>query len=87
MGRAAHRADLRLPLEGPEQFLESVEGVFRRERGRILAGLIGMTGSFDMAEEALQEAFAAALAAWRDKGVPKNPGAWITTVAQRKLID
>jgi len=87
MGRAAHRADLRQPLEGPEQFLESVEGVFRRERGRILAGLIGMSGSFDMAEEALQEAFAAALVGWRDKGVPKNPGAWITTVAQRKLID
>ena len=87
MGRAAHRADLRQPLEGPEQFLEAVEGVFRRERGRILAGLIGMSGSFDMAEEALQEAFAAALVGWRDKGVPKNPGAWITTVAQRKLID
>jgi RNA polymerase sigma-70 factor (ECF subfamily) len=74
-------------LEGPEQFLESVEGVFRRERGRILAGLIGMSGSFDMAEEALQEAFAAALVGWRDKGTPKNPGAWITTVARRKLID
>ncbi|HTD51772.1 MAG TPA: sigma-70 family RNA polymerase sigma factor [Thermoanaerobaculia bacterium] len=87
MGRTAHGADLTQPLERPEQFLGTVEGVFRRERGRILAGLIGISGSFDMAEEALQEAFAAALAAWRDKGVPKNPGAWITTVAQRKLID
>jgi RNA polymerase sigma-70 factor (ECF subfamily) len=87
MGSAAHGADLRPSLEGPDGFLDAVESVFRRERGRILAGLIGMSGSFDMAEEALQEAFAAALVGWRDKGVPKNPGAWITTVAQRKLID
>jgi RNA polymerase sigma-70 factor (ECF subfamily) len=87
MGRAAHGADLRSSLEGPDGFLDAVESVFRRERGRILAGLIGLSGSFDKAEEALQEAFAAALAGWREKGVPKNPGAWITTVAQRRLID
>src|SRR5689334_2560890 len=63
------------------------EAVFRREYGRIVAGLIRISGSFDRAEEAMQEAFAAALASWRDKGIPQNPAAWITTTAQRKFID
>jgi RNA polymerase sigma-70 factor, ECF subfamily len=65
----------------------SVETVFRRESGRIIASLIAVSGSFDMAEEAMQEAFASALASWRGKGIPDNPGAWITTAAHRKLID
>jgi RNA polymerase sigma-70 factor, ECF subfamily len=64
-----------------------VESVFRQESGRIIATLIRLAGSFDRAEEALQEAFASALTNWRDKGVPENPGAWITAVAHRKLID
>jgi RNA polymerase sigma-70 factor (ECF subfamily) len=61
--------------------------VFRREHGRIIAGLIRLCGSFDRAEEAMQEAFAAALRHWTDMGVPENPAAWITTAAHRKLID
>ena len=64
-----------------------VESVFRQESGRIIATLIRLAGSFDAAEEAMQEAFAAALAAWPAKGVPENPAAWITAVAQRKLVD
>lgn len=64
-----------------------VESVFREESGRIIATLIRLSGSFDRAEEAMQEAFAAALATWPEKGVPNNPGAWITAVAQRRLID
>jgi RNA polymerase sigma-70 factor (ECF subfamily) len=64
-----------------------VEDVFRQESGRIIATLIRLTGSFDLAEEAMQEAFATALQSWPVKGVPDNPGAWITAVAQRKLID
>jgi len=64
-----------------------VESVFRQESGRIIATLIRLAGSFDVAEEALQEAFAAALANWPDRGIPENPGAWITAVAQRKLVD
>jgi RNA polymerase sigma-70 factor (ECF subfamily) len=63
------------------------EGVFRRESGRILSGLIRISGSFDRAEEAMQEAFASALMGWPEKGVPANPAAWITTTAHRKLID
>ncbi len=65
----------------------TVEQVFRRESGRIIAGLIRVSGSFDLAEEALQDAFAAALASWGAQGVPGNPPAWITAVARRKLID
>jgi RNA polymerase sigma-70 factor, ECF subfamily len=64
-----------------------VEDVFRQESGRIIATLIRLAGSFDLAEEAMQEAFATALQNWPEKGVPQNPAAWITAVAQRKLID
>ena len=64
-----------------------VESVFRRESGRITATLIRLSGSFDLAEEAMQEAFVSALGDWRAKGIPDNPGAWITAVAHRKLID
>lgn len=66
---------------------EAVELLFRRESGRIIAGLIRISGSFDLAEEAMQDALAAALAAWPMQGIPANPGAWITATAHRKLID
>jgi RNA polymerase sigma-70 factor, ECF subfamily len=65
----------------------TIESVFRKESGRIIATLIRIAGSFDQAEEAMQEAFAAAVANWPVKGVPDNPGAWITSVAHRKLVD
>jgi RNA polymerase sigma-70 factor, ECF subfamily len=61
--------------------------VFREESARILAGMIRLSGSFDWAEEAMQDAFAKALAEWPKKGVPANPGAWITTVARRCIVD
>ena len=63
------------------------ETTFRREHGRIIAGLIRLCGSFDRAEEAMQDAFAAALAHWSEQGIPDNPGAWITAAAHRRLID
>ncbi len=65
----------------------TAESVFREQSGRITATLIRISGSFDLAEEALQEAFTAALARWPGTGVPDNPAAWITTSAHRKLID
>jgi RNA polymerase sigma-70 factor (ECF subfamily) len=65
----------------------AAEAVFRQESGRILAGLIRISGSFDRAEEAMQEAFASALAAWSERGVPENGAAWIFAAAHRKLID
>ena len=64
-----------------------VEQVFRRESGRIIAGLIRISQSFDLAEEAMQDALASALANWETKGVPENPAAWINAVARRKLVD
>ena len=64
-----------------------VETTFRREHGRIIAALIRLCGSFDRAEEAMQEAFASALAHWSEHGIPDNPGAWITATSHRKLID
>ncbi|HEY2384622.1 MAG TPA: RNA polymerase sigma factor [Terriglobia bacterium] len=63
------------------------ESVFRQESGRIAATLIRISGSFDRAEEAMQEAFASALASWPERGIPQNPAAWITAAAHRKLID
>ena len=65
---------------------EQVEHLYREESGKILAGLIRRSGSFDLAEEALQDAFAAALMAWRGE-LPDNPAAWLTSAAQRKVID
>ena len=75
------------PPAPPAEIRASTELVFRREHGRIIASLIRLCGSFDRAEEAMQEAFAAALANWTDRGLPANPAAWITTAAHRKLID
>src|ERR1700732_5177839 len=65
----------------------AVESVFRQESGRIIASLIRISGSFDRAEEAAQEAFASALAFWPIRGIPQNPAAWIMKTAHRKLID
>jgi RNA polymerase sigma-70 factor (ECF subfamily) len=65
----------------------AIESVFRTESGRIVAGLIRVSGSFDLAEEAMQDAFATAIERWPAQGIPEKPGAWITSVAHRKLID
>src|ERR1700728_2011381 len=65
----------------------TVEAVFRSESGRIIAGLIRISHSFDLAEEAMQDAFAAAVMSWQAEGIPDNPAAWITATARRKLID
>ena len=66
---------------------QAVERVFREESGRIIATLIRVLGEFDLAEEAMQDAFAVALQRWPVDGVPDNPGAWITTAARRKAVD
>src|SRR5262249_21051186 len=67
--------------------LSAVEAVFKQESGRIIATLIRISGSFDRAEEAMQDAFASAIVSWPKKGIPDNPAAWITAAAHRKLID
>jgi RNA polymerase sigma-70 factor, ECF subfamily len=70
-----------------EAVAKQIELVFREEFGQVLATLIRQTGDFSIAEEAVQDAFAAALQDWPKRGVPTNPGAWITTTARHKAID
>lgn len=66
---------------------EVLASTFRTERAVVLATLIRQVGDFQVAEDAVQEAFAAAVTAWRTDGVPSNPGAWITVAARRRAID
>jgi RNA polymerase sigma-70 factor, ECF subfamily len=65
----------------------AVARAFRDERAIVLATLIRQAGDFRLAEDAVQDAFEAAVTAWRRDGVPANPGAWITTAARRRAID
>lgn len=64
-----------------------VEEAVRRERARILGGLVRLSGSLDAAEEAFQEAALAALHEWKDGRAPANPGAWLMTVAKNRARD
>jgi RNA polymerase sigma-70 factor (ECF subfamily) len=64
-----------------------IEKIFRDETGRALATLIRLVGDFDLAEDALQEAFATALERWSSAEVPGNPRAWLVSVARNKAID
>jgi RNA polymerase sigma-70 factor, ECF subfamily len=66
---------------------DAVANAFREEWGRIVATLIRVTGDWDLAEECAQDAFAAALKNWPDNGVPRNPGAWLTTTARHRAVD
>ena len=65
----------------------AVAEAFRQEWGRVVAALIGMTGDWDLAEECAQDAFAQAAATWPRDGVPRRPGAWLTTVARNRALD
>jgi RNA polymerase sigma-70 factor (ECF subfamily) len=66
---------------------EVLASTFRTERAMVLATLIRQVGDFQVAEDAVQDAFMAAVGAWRADGVPDNPGAWITVAARRRAID
>ncbi|MBL8096895.1 MAG: hypothetical protein JNL73_22145 [Anaerolineales bacterium] len=65
----------------------ALERAHRQEYGQILATLIGWLGDIDLAEEAVQDAFVAALEHWERDGIPFKPGAWLTTTARRKALD
>ena len=65
----------------------TVEAVFREEWGRAVSILIRVLGDFDLAEDAVQDAFATALERWPRDGTPRNPGAWIVTTARNRAID
>ena len=78
------------PAEGRasgDRVPELVERTFREESGRVLATLIRLLGDFDLAEEAVSDAFVAALETWPRDGVPRNAGAWITTTARNRALD
>ena len=64
-----------------------IAGIFREESGRSVATLIRIFGDIDLAEDAVQEAFALALRKWPFEGLPPNPGGWITTTARNRAID
>jgi RNA polymerase sigma-70 factor (ECF subfamily) len=65
----------------------AIARAFRDERAIVLATLIRQAGDFQLAEDAVQDAFEAAVTQWRRDGIPGNPGAWITTAARRRAID
>ncbi len=70
-----------------EQIRELLDSLYRVDSGRILATLIRLLGDFDLAEEAMHEAFAAALSMWPESGVPGNPRPWLISTARFKAID
>jgi RNA polymerase sigma-70 factor (ECF subfamily) len=70
-----------------DQAREAVEAVYRTESRRVLATLIRLLGDFDLAEEALHEAFAAAVERWPRDGLPANPRAWLVSAGRFKAID
>ena len=64
-----------------------IEKIFRDEAGRVLATLIRLVGDFDLAEDAMQDAFAVALQRWPEADPPSNPRAWLVNVGRNKAID
>src|SRR5271156_6552193 len=66
---------------------EQIEALYRSDSRRILATLIRLLGDFDMAEEAMHDAFTAALHSWPRDGVPQNPRAWLISTGRFKAID
>jgi RNA polymerase sigma-70 factor (ECF subfamily) len=74
-------------VEPADPVAAAVARAFRDERAIVLATLIRQAGDFQLAEDAVQDAFEAAVTAWRRDGVPGSPGAWITTAARRRAID
>jgi RNA polymerase sigma-70 factor, ECF subfamily len=71
----------------PDPVSDAIATAFRDERAIVLATLIRRVGDFQLAEDAVQDAFEGAVTVWRRDGVPANPGAWITTAARRRAID
>lgn len=70
-----------------EPIRENVEAIYRAESGRVLATLISLLGDFDLAEDALHEAFAAAVERWPQDGMPDNPRAWLVSAGRFRAID
>jgi RNA polymerase sigma-70 factor (ECF subfamily) len=76
-----------MPERAPDEARESLDALYRAESGRILATLIRLLGDFDLAEDAMHDAFAAALERWPLEGVPANPRGWLISTGRFKAID
>ena len=76
-----------MTIDATEQMRQLVDEVYRTESRRVFATLIRLLGDFDLAEEALHDAFAAALEQWPRDGVPANPRAWLVSAGRFKAID
>jgi RNA polymerase sigma-70 factor (ECF subfamily) len=76
-----------MPPNAPEDLSRTIEILYRSESGRILATLVRLLGDFDLAEEAMHEAFAAALDRWPQAGIPDRPRPWLISTARFKAID
>jgi RNA polymerase sigma-70 factor (ECF subfamily) len=77
----------RSPKQIHAQIRELLDSLYRVDSGRILATLIRLLGDLDLAEEAMHEAFAAALSLWPRSGVPGNPRPWLISTARFKAMD
>jgi RNA polymerase sigma-70 factor, ECF subfamily len=75
------------PPPVPEQLSRTIETLYRSESGRVLATLVRLLGDLDLAEEAMHEAFAAALESWPKTGIPDKPRPWLISTARFKAID
>jgi RNA polymerase sigma-70 factor, ECF subfamily len=76
-----------MPPPVPEQLSRTIETLYRAESGRVLATLVRLLGDLDLAEEAMHEAFAAALESWSQTGIPDRPRPWLISTARFKAID
>jgi len=76
-----------MPPPVPEQLSTTIETLYRSESGRVLATLVRLLGDLDLAEEAVHEAFAAALESWPQTGIPDKPRPWLISTARFKAID
>jgi RNA polymerase sigma-70 factor (ECF subfamily) len=76
-----------MPPNAPEDVSSTIETLYRSESGRILATLVRLLGDLDLAEEAMHEAFAAALDRWPHDGIPDKPRPWLISTARFKAID
>src|SRR5690349_10423745 len=70
-----------------QQVSEQVDALYRNEARRIFATLVRLLGDFDLAEEALQDAFVAAVKQWSQTGIPQSPRAWLVSAGRFKAID
>src|SRR5258708_22332591 len=76
-----------MPPPAPEQLSRTIETLYRSESGRVLATLVRLLGDLDLAEEAMHEAFAAALESWMLAGIPDKPRPWLISTARFKAMD